>query len=320
MTLYDSDLTLADLRAVLAVNDCASFTRAAHKLGISQPAVSRRITQLEGRLGMRLFRREGQRFFPTEAGATFCARATEVLAGVRELENETLGVASSPKGVLGLGVPPSTGEVLLRLVLPEYRRLYPDVKIRVEQGYVYDIFEMLMNRQIDVALLNGRYSNNDVFSEQLYDHDLGIVFPAAWRDASPLGGPLPETLTMEQVARLPLYLPSRNQSLRTLIDEGFHQAGVTVEPDIEINSLVLQKAMVLEGNGCMFMSEGSIRTFDVDRLGFVPISDVSIRYTLHVAVRQFGQPTLATKLMMKLIAAQKHLLADFMCPVTGGAP
>ena len=309
----ENEIALTDLRVVLAVEECASFTRASHKLGISQPAVSRRIALLEQRLGVRLFRREGQKFHTTEAGAVFCTHAAEMLEGMRLLETETIGVSTKPKGSVALGVPPSTGEFLLRTILPEYRRQYPKVKIRVEQGYVGDIFEMLMSRQVDVALLNGRYNPSDVYLEPLYDHFLGIVYPAKWQERSPFGGPMPDEITMEQVARLPLFLPSKNQSLRTLIDEAFLSAHVMPEVDFEINSFVLQKSMVVGGHGCMFMSrEAAIRSDDKGTLGFSKLAEGEIRYTLHLAMRQFGQPTLAAKLLAKMIKASKPSIHEYM--------
>ncbi|BCH29788.1 hypothetical protein MesoLjLc_17180 [Mesorhizobium sp. L-8-10] len=224
-----------------------------------------------------------------------------------------MGVAHKPKGSVALGVPPSTGEMLLRHIIPEYRRLYPDVRIRVEQGYVGDLFEMLMNKQIDVALLNGRYNSTDVFTEKIHDYDLGIVYPSGWNGNSPLGdGPFPDRLTMEQVAQLPMFLPSPNQSLRQLIDEAFQKSGQKPRIEAEINSFVLQKSLVLAGLGAMFMTTAAIRRTDRDKLSFVPIADASILYTLHVAVRQFGQPTLAARLMLDMVRAQKSVIRSFL--------
>ncbi|WP_323040040.1 LysR family transcriptional regulator [Gemmobacter sp.] len=303
--MLDTDIALADLRVVLAVAETASYTRASHKLNISQPAVSRRIGALEQRLGLRLFRREGQRFFLTEAGTVFCEQAGEILERMAQLESSTIGQSATPKGSVALGVPPSTGEVIVRAVVPAYRKAYPDVSMRIEQGYVADLFEMLMDKRIDVALLNGEFNSNDVYLERLFDHHLGIVYPAAWQKTSPLGGkPMPDQLTIAQVAQLPLLLPSRNQSLRHLVDEAFRKAGVEPLVDLEVNSFVLQKSLALAGHGCLFMSPTAIRDADAGKLCFVPISDADLVYTLYLATRQFGQPTLACRMLEKMI--RKH--------------
>jgi len=311
--MIDNDIALADLRVVLAVAECASYTRAAHKIGISQPAVSRRIAAVEKKLGVSLFRREGQRFFSTEAGVTFCTQAAEVLTLMEQLETSTMGVSKTPLGTVALGVPPSTGEVLIRHVIPEYQKRYPDVKIRIEQGYIGDLFEMLMDKHIDVALLNGEFNSSDVYLEPLFHHHLGIVYPTIWEQNSPLGGrPMPKSLTMAEVAELPLYAPSKNQSLRNLIDDAFRKAGREPNIDVEINSFVLQKAMVFAGHGCMFMSKAAIRDTDTGMLSFVPIRDASIVYTLYLAMRQFGQPTLACKLLAAMIKEHSEPIKNYL--------
>ena len=310
--MTEPDISLTDLRVVLAVMECASYTRASHKLNISQPAVSRRIAALESRLGVTLFRREGQRFLPSEAGVTFSEQAREVLGLMEELEHSTRGLSKEPRGTVAIGVPPSTGEVLIKNVLPEYQKRYPGVRIRIEQGYIGDLFEMLMSKHVDIALLNGEFNSANVYLEPIFHHHLGIVYPSKWNVNSPLGIPMPKVLTLKQVSQLPLFAPSQNQSLRNMVENEFRDQGVKLTVNIEINSFILQKAMVLAGHGCMFMSPSAIREADKGALSFVPIEGVTMIYTLYLAVRQFGQPSLAAKLMMKMIKERKDPLMNYL--------
>src|SRR5688572_7155392 len=104
----DPELDLTDLRVVLTVAETASYTRAAQKLGITQPAISRRVTALEQSLHARLFRREGRLFVPTEAGSAFCERAAEVLGLMEKLPASTMSASSNPRGSVALGLPPTT--------------------------------------------------------------------------------------------------------------------------------------------------------------------------------------------------------------------
>ena len=78
------DIDLNTLKMVLAVADCASYTRAAQKLGITQPAVNRRVLGLEQLLRAKLFRRDGHRFLPTEAGLSVCDHARQIVTLVRD--------------------------------------------------------------------------------------------------------------------------------------------------------------------------------------------------------------------------------------------
>lgn len=298
----ESDLDLADLRAVLAVAETSSYTRAAQKLGITQPAISRRVTALEQSLNTRLFRREDGAFVPTEAGSAFCERAGQVLALMDELPAATRQSASSPRGTVALGVPPTTGELLVQHLIPAYRAAYPDVFVRIEQGYVNDLFDMLMDKRIDMALLNGPFNPASVDLEPLFDHHLGIVFPLAWKGRNPVTGrPMPEALALAEVAQLPLLVASQNQAMRHLIDAEFRAAGLKPNIVMEVNSFVLQRSLAAAGVGCMFMSASVVREEHRETLAFVPISDSKMVYTLYLATRRAGQPTLAAKLMARMV-------------------
>jgi LysR family nitrogen assimilation transcriptional regulator len=298
----DNALDLADLRVVLAVAESASYTRAAQKLGITQPAVSRRVTALEQALNSRLFRREDGAFVPTEAGTTFCERAREVIELMDQLPKAASDSATRPSGIVALGVPPTTGEILVQHLIPSYRSAYPEVFVRVEQGYVNDLFDMLMDKQIDIALLNGPFNTAAVDLEPLFDHHLGIVYPIAWKQCSPLDGkPMPDSLTFAEVARLPLLVASQNQSMRHLIDMEFRIAELKPNIVMEVNSFVLQRSLIHVGEGCMFMSATVVRESDRGKMAYVPISDRNIIYTMFLATRRTGQPTLAARLMAKMI-------------------
>jgi LysR family nitrogen assimilation transcriptional regulator len=302
----ETQLDLTDLRVVLTVAETASYTRAAQKLGITQPAISRRVTALEQSLHTRLFRREGRLFVPTEAGSAFCERAAEVIELMERLPASTVQSSSHPRGSVALGLPPTTGEMLVSTLVPEYRKAYPDVFLRIEQGYVNDLFDMLMDKHIDVALLNGNFSPASVDMEPLFDHNLGIIYPSAWKKRSPLGGkPMPERLTLAQVAQLPLVVQSPNQSMRHLIDAAFRSAGLKPNVVMEVNSFILQKSVVHPDIGCIFMSTAVLTVEDNERLAFAPIVDASLVYTMYVATRRVGQPTLATKLLVKMI--KRHM-------------
>lgn len=309
----EAELDLADLRAVMAVAESASYTRAAQKLGITQPAISRRITALEQSLNTRLFRREGGAFVTTEAGSVFCERAARVLEIMESLPAAATQAATRPRGTVALGVPPTTGEVLVQHLIPAYRSAYPDVSVRIEQGYVNDLFDMLMDKQIDIAILNGPFNPSSVDLEPMFDYHLGIVYPLPWKTSSPLDGrPMPQALTLAEAARLPLLVASQNQAMRHLIDAEFRAAGLKPNVVMEVNSFVLQRSLVGAGEGCMFMSESVVRDAYTERMAFVPISDSNIIYTMYLATRRAGQPTLAARLMAKMLRESIAHVRDWL--------
>ncbi|MBB5214732.1 LysR family transcriptional regulator [Parapusillimonas granuli] len=298
----DFEIDLGTLRVVLAVAECLSYTRAAHKLGITQPAVSKRITALERKLRTKLFRRDGQRFFPTDACSALCERAEQIFSLVDQLTESTLHFSERPTGSVAIGVPQSTGERLLPLLVPAFRDRYPGIFVRVEQGYVADLFEQLMAKRIDIAILFGHFSSPNVELVPLADHELGILYPASWSRRSPLGYPVPEEISLKEAALLPLIAPSIEQSLRPLIERTFHAARLRPNIAIEINSLALQMSLVETGFGCIFITErAKLGARNGSAMKFARLADASMTWPMSMAFRRHGQNTQAAKLMMAMI-------------------
>jgi LysR family nitrogen assimilation transcriptional regulator len=295
-------LDLNTLRVVLAVADCASYTRAAQKLGITQPAVSRRIVGLEQQLRTKLFRRDGHRFLPTEAGLAVCDQARQIVGLVDAMPTSVQEIAGQPSGNLALGVPSALGEILLPRLVRSYRDQYPKVFLKIEQGYAGDLSEMLAAKQVDVAILYGKPVTPAIELTPLIDQELGLVYPKAWKKMGPHGKPMPEEMALAETVSFPLIAPGVPQGMRLVIDEAFQVAGVKPRIEMEVNGLSMSKTLVRAGLGCMFLAISGLRgRADRADFAFARIRDPVIRWTLSMAVRRQGQPTLAARLLMRMI-------------------
>ncbi|MGN5478723.1 LysR family transcriptional regulator substrate-binding protein [Cupriavidus basilensis] len=115
---------------------------------------------------------------------------------------------------------------------------------------------------------------------------------------------MPQSLTLAQVAQLPLLVASQDQSIRHLVDSEFRAAGLKPNVAMEVNSFVLQRSLVSAGVGCMFMGRTVVRDEHREKLAFVPISDSKIIYTLYLATRRAGAsrrwpPSLMARMIRK---------------------
>ncbi|MGN5478724.1 hypothetical protein ACTMU2_21980 [Cupriavidus basilensis] len=180
----ETELDLADLRAVLAVADTASYTRAAqdrhHAAGDQSP------NQRAGAVAQCTSvppRRGG--FVLTEAGSAFC----EGDAGARTDGGSAAGDQSGRQQPTRDRGPRSTADdrrnthSAPRSRIPQ--RLPGSVRAHRAGGYVNDLFDMLMDKQIDIALLNGPFNPSAVDLEPLYHYHLGIVCPIALDEVQP---------------------------------------------------------------------------------------------------------------------------------------
>lgn len=141
------------LQAFLAVADSGSFTTAAEQLFITQPAVSKRISQLEQQLNTTLFDRLGRQVQLTEAGKLLLPRARQVLREMDEMRNSIHNLSSEVRGTLRIGTSHHIGLHRLPPVLRHFSRLYPQV-------------------QLDIHFIDSEEAWNGVISGDL---ELGVV-------------------------------------------------------------------------------------------------------------------------------------------------
>jgi LysR family transcriptional regulator, cyn operon transcriptional activator len=154
-------MELRHLRYFLAVAEAGSFTRAADRLGISQPSVSQQMRDLEASLRVSLFQRRGKRILLTSAGLVFQERAREIL---RQFENFLQELSSGPqqlRGAIHLGVVPILNVPLVPHLLGLFAATYPGINIMVDEISSTEIETALEEGRMDVGLgFVTRYSPN----------------------------------------------------------------------------------------------------------------------------------------------------------------
>lgn len=129
-----------------------SFSRAAERLGVTPSAVSRSVSALEQRLGVRLLHRTTRTLSPTEEGTVFHARCLAVLADLEDAERSVSLGRTTPRGTVRVDAPLAIGEQVIAPALPDFLRRYPDVSIELSlrDQYIDPIAE-----GIDVTLRMG---------------------------------------------------------------------------------------------------------------------------------------------------------------------
>ncbi len=126
----------------VAVIENGGFAAAARKLGVSKSAVSKRITQLESRIGGQLLHRSTRRISLTEAGERYFSHAVEALAAAREAEDSVAQLQSKPQGRLRINTPMSFGRLHVAPMIPGFLKRYPGIEIEmVMEDRVVDLIE-----------------------------------------------------------------------------------------------------------------------------------------------------------------------------------
>ena len=124
-----------DLQYFVSIADTGSFTKSALQTNVAQSALSRRVRDLETKLGTALFYRNGRGVMLTDAGETFLTRARTILAEVEALRQDMRKTSGELDGTVKLGDPPSVGPVLLAPLLQQIRADHPKIRMRVLEGF-----------------------------------------------------------------------------------------------------------------------------------------------------------------------------------------
>ena len=118
-----------------AAVEAGSITRAAIRLGISQPAISRRIAALEQEMGATLLDRHGTGIVPTEAGQLVLAHAREIQRRLDTLRDELAALRTTPGGEVRLGMTPAMAEAVGAILVGRLRREFPNVLVSLHEGF-----------------------------------------------------------------------------------------------------------------------------------------------------------------------------------------
>jgi LysR family transcriptional regulator for bpeEF and oprC len=155
---------LSGLLAFVHAAEARSFTLAAHRLGISPSGVSKAISRLEARHGVRLLQRTARSITLTPEGSAYHERCKKILADLEEAEHVLTDAHKSPRGLLRITLPLSIGRLHFARMLPEFARQYSEVQLEV---HVSDRITDLVEEKIDVAIRIGKLSDSRLVARRL---------------------------------------------------------------------------------------------------------------------------------------------------------
>lgn len=158
---------------VETVAELRSFSRAAEKLYISQPALTKSIGKLEAELGVKLFDRSVHPLQLTYAGERYLAGMRNIVAMQTQLDRELAEIANMQKGRLIVGIPGTRGPRWLSYILPVFLRDCPGIDIKISEGNTGVLEDKLVQEEIDIAIalslpqMQANLEHEEIFQEQL---------------------------------------------------------------------------------------------------------------------------------------------------------
>ena len=245
------------LTAFCAVVERRSFSQAAEQLGVTQPAVSLQIRSLEKRLGLQLLDRSGRRVEPTEAGQRLYRSAQRLLAQEEQLLAELVGEADGElTGKLEIGASTGPGGTVLPVVLCEFQRRHPEVRVALSVSDTQHVIEQVARRELELGVVGAQRRHRGVTFEPFFHDEVVLAVPRDHRFAD-------RTVTLDELRDEPLVLMQEGAGVRQVIDDELRSAGLRLR-DLDVRlELGLQesaRSAVVAGFGVTFISRSAIET------------------------------------------------------------
>lgn len=166
-----------DMAAFVRAVERGGFSPAARELGLTPSAISKLVTRMENRLGVRLLNRSTRRLALTPEGEAFFHRAQRILADIEEAENEVARFRSRPRGRLRLNVGTAFGSHQLVPALPEFLARFPEIELELTMT---DRLVDLMEEGADVGLRTGELADSSLVARKICDMERVICASPAY--------------------------------------------------------------------------------------------------------------------------------------------
>ena len=287
-------IKLRHIRAFLDIAASGSLSAVARAQGITQPALSRTLAELEDLLATPLFRRERRRLVLTEQGAVFRGHAS---LGLQALD---AGAAALRPGMSGgairVGILPTAATRLFPQVALRFRDLAPDTLLKIETGPHTHLVRLLQRGELD--LMVGRMPLATEMAglafEHLYEEEVVLVA----RAGHPLHGLPPRDL----LRRVPLILPPETALIRRAVDDYLASLALPGHrPAFETVALPIGRGIVLGSDAVWFISRGVVAE-ELDRgdLAEIPTGVRFLSGAVGTTRRQGGPPVPGLDLLLRL--------------------
>lgn len=244
-------LNLNHLQTFSHVIACGSFSAAAQRLGLTQPAVSLQVRQLEQRLNLRLIERVGKRLKPTSAGVVLLEHVTRIDAAVEEALLDLSSHAQGIAGTVAIGTGATACIHLLPPVLQSLKQRFPALDVRVSTGNTDGILKAVEENRLDLALVTLPAAGRSLVITPLMDDEFVAIFSAD----EPR---VPDSMTPTALADHSMVVFEAGSGTRLLIDEWFFKAGLRLKPVMELGSIEAIKEMVAAGLGYSIVPRMSV--------------------------------------------------------------
>ncbi len=269
------------LRYFIEVVQQQSFTRAAEKLFVTQPTISKMLRNLEEELGGTLLIRDGRKLVLTDTGRVVYERGRVIIDAFHQLESELNDVQHLNKGILRLGVPPMVGMIMAGPIA-RFRTQYPGIELKISEFGGLTMQQAVQNGDLDLAITALPVEDESAFVIQpVVSHPLCVVAPKAgpWEAC--------DKVEPQDLADVPLLIYNEDFSLSRQLMQLFSSIGITPRIAVRSGQWDFLAAMVQARMGLAILPEPICSRLDHDALIWRPLNS-ALCWTLGMIWREGG--------------------------------
>ncbi len=288
----------SNLLALIKVAECKSFSLAAQQLHISQPAISKRIKQLEDQLNSKLINRAGKQIVLTQTGLALLPRARQIINDIQSAKQLVTDLEGSPQGALRIATSHHIGLHRLPPVLRSFNHQYPDVNLDLNFMDSEQACQLIIHNEMELAIVTLPFAPNE--SLQLipvWDDQLRVVCA----NEHPLRQLNP--LNISDLIRYDAILPSDETFTREAINKALESVRGSLKVTMETNYLETIKMMVSVGLGWSILPESMID----NTIQLLTLQEFTSKRQLGIVLNKNLKHSMAVKAMVKLLSSDSPL-------------
>src|SRR5579872_5954339 len=227
-----ANIPLRQIRAVIAVCEEGSFTRAAQRENATQSGISQHVAAVERALKVRLFERTTGGVTPTPAGMRYYKRCVEAVGTLEHAAEEARSLAGEVTGELRIGLMPTFTRAVLAPVLDDFVPRCPEVRLHIVEGYSGMLTEMVLDDELDFAVVPA-YEGTVGLRSRLLVRDREMLISGPRRGLVPLS-----PIRLADCPPLKFVLPGPDNTRRRNLDTYFQSHGVEVAALLEMDAMI----------------------------------------------------------------------------------
>ena len=225
-------VALRQIRAVIAVCEEGSFTRAAARENATQSGISQHVAAVERALGVRLFDRSAAGVTPTPAGLRYYKRCVDAVGQIESASEEVREFATLVTGDLRIGLMPTMTRAALAPTLERFTPQYPDVRLHIVEGYSGLLTDMVLADELDFAVVP-TFEGRVGLKSRLILRDREMLLSSPKLGFEPL-----QPVRLKDCGSLKIIVPSRSNVRRRNIEIYLQTHGVEVAEMIEMDAMI----------------------------------------------------------------------------------